>query len=148
MKPYYPFTMRIKDRISEMFGIEQEYGTTSVVENEIEMLSHSRERYVQEINRYVMQISFLRNNFLDRREAYEELVAPKIDQDGNRILPYGFSLNGAYNQYKISKRNNPVFTEQEFNNIYSNLIGIAECERKKSELDTQITIHQEYQKRR
>ena len=150
MNPYehYPYSSRLKDRISEVFGIKQDDGTTSVLQNDIDKLTFLRSRYNNEVNRYVMQVAFTRKNFMDRQTQYEELVKVRFDNNGNRILPYGLNIKSAYIEYRKQKGNNAVFNEQEFNNIYSNLIGLYQTEQAIIELDRKINMYQDYQKRR
>ena len=98
MNPFerYPYSSRIKNRISELFGIVQEDGTTSVLQNDIDILYRNRNIYENEVNRITMQIAYLKNNFMDRQHEYEELVRLQVDTYGNRILPYGLPISTAY----------------------------------------------------
>ena len=146
MNPFerYPYSSRIKNKISELFGIVQEDGTTSVVQNDIDTLSRTRDMYQVEINRIIMQIAYLKNSFVDRKNEYEDIVKVRVDNHGNRILPYG-PLSEAYTNYQRTKGN--IFTESEFNNIYSNLVYLIQAEQKIKELDRKINIYSEYQKR-
>ena len=150
MNPFerYPYSSRIKDRISELFGIVQEDGTTSVLQNDIDMLYRKRNIYETEVNRITMQISYLKNNFMDRQYEYEELVKLKVDTYGNRILPYGLPISTAYQKYRQLKGNDCVFNEHEFTNIYSNLMYLIEAENQIREIDRKINMYEDYQKRR
>ncbi len=149
MNPFerYPYSSRIKNRISELFGIVQEDGTTSVLQNDIDILYRNRNIYENEVNRITMQIAYLKNNFMDRQHEYEELVRLQVDTYGNRILPYGLPISTAYQKYKKLK-GSVVFTEQEFTNIYSNLIYLIEAETQIREIDRKINMYEDYQKRK
>ena len=147
MNPFerYPYSSRIKNRISEIFGIVQEDGTTSVLQNDIDYLYRKKNLYQTEVNRITMQIAYLKNNYMDRKNEYEDIVKLRVDSSGNRILPYG-ELPTAYDKFKRIKGD--IFSEQEFINIYSNLVYLKEAENQIKELDRKINIYSEYQKRR
>ena len=149
MNPFerYPYSSRVKDRLSEIFGIVQEDGTTSVLQNDIDTLNRQRNIYQTEVNRLIMQVAYLKNSFIDRKDEYEDIIKVRVDGKGNRVLPYG-PLSTAYQKYKQIKGQNVVFNETEFNNIYSNLVYLIQAEQQMREIDRKINMYTEYQKRR
>lgn len=130
----------IADKLTDVFGVKNPSGTTSLANKEIKRLNDSLNRFQAEQQRMTYQISNLGQQFADRQDEYNRVVR-LTEENGKRMLQYGNDLSTAFQNYTSSGGN--VFNEREFNSIYSNVIEQANIEQRIADINREIKEQQE-----
>ena len=115
-------TTDFQDKFTDLMGIKNESGTTSLANKEIKRLNDSLTRYTTEQQRLSQQMAVLGQAYSTNQAEYNKIVG--LSSEG-KYAAFGRELGQAFSEYA---RQGGTLNQSDFNNIYSNVISLAEVE--------------------
>lgn len=129
----------IRDKATDIFGVKNDSGTTSLANKEIKKLTNVLDRYRSDQQRLTYQISNLGQQFASNQAEYNRVTRTTVNNEGKLSLQFGDDLATAYGKYSAASAGNPnMFSQADFDSIYSNMIERANVENSIHDLQKQI----------
>ena len=131
----------IEDKVTDVFGIKNESGTTSLANKEIKKLNDSLTRYTAEQQRLSQQMAVLGQAYANNQAEYNRIVSLS---DEGKYAAFGREMGQAFAEYA---RQGGTLGQNDFNNIYSNVVSLANVEDNIADIKRQIKEQESIKKK-